>query len=142
MAKAKLGDTVKVHYRGFFDDGTEFDSSFDREPFEFVLGADMVIPGFENAVVGMEVGETRTIHISPEEGYGEHRDDLVIEIEKSKIPPHINPEVGLVLQVSSDDGEISHVTVTAVNEDSVTLDGNHPLAGKELNFEIQLVEIV
>ena len=142
MAKAKNGDTVRVHYRGFFDDGTEFDSSYGKDPFEFTLGADMVIPGFENAILGMEEGETKTVHVDPEEAYGDRREDLVIQVERNQIPDHIQLEEGIVLQVSMDDGSISHVTVTEVGNEFVTLDGNHPLAGKPLNFEIQLVEIL
>jgi len=107
MPLAKSGDTVKVHYKGTLADGTEFDSSLDREPFVFTLGENMVIPGFENAIIGMEVGETKSVTIPSDDAYGPYRQDLVVEIENT-----------------------------------VTLDGNHPLAGQDLTFEIQLLEIV
>ncbi len=142
MAQAKVGDVVRVHYKGYFDDGTVFDTSRNAEPFEFTLGNDMVIPGFENAILGMEVGDVRTVEISPEEGYGERREDLVIEIDKNQVPPEIQPEVGMMLQLQSGQGEAIPVMVSAIGETTITLDGNHPLAGKKLNFEIELVEIV
>ena len=142
MAQAKVGDVVRVHYKGYFDDGTVFDTSRNAEPFEFTLGNDMVIPGFENAILGMEVGDVRTVEISPEEGYGERREDLVIEIDKNQVPPEIQPEVGMMLQLQSGQGEAIPVMVSAIGKTTITLDGNHPLAGKKLNFEIELVEIV
>ena len=142
MAQAKVGDVVRVHYKGYFDDGTVFDTSRNAEPFEFTLGNEMVIPGFENAILGMEVGDVRTVEISPEEGYGERREDLVIEIDKNQVPPEIQPEVGMMLQLQSGQGEAIPVVVSAIGETTITLDGNHPLAGKKLNFEIELVEIV
>ncbi len=142
MAQAKVGDVVRVHYKGYFDDGTVFDTSRNAEPFEFTLGNEMVIPGFENAILGMEVGDVRTVEISPEEGYGERREDLVIEIDKNQVPPEIQPEVGMMLQLQSGQGEAIPVMVSAIGETTITLDGNHPLAGKKLNFEIELVEIV
>ncbi len=142
MAQAKAGDVVRVHYKGYFDDGTVFDTSRNAEPFEFTLGNDMVIPGFENAIIGMEVGDVRTVKIPPEEGYGERREDLVIEVDRNQVPPDIQPEVGMMLQLQSGQGEAIPVMVTAVSETTITLDGNHPLAGKQLNFEIELVEIV
>lgn len=142
MPSAKSGDTVKVHYKGTLADGTEFDSSLDREPFVFTLGENMVIPGFENAIIGMEVGETKSVTIPSNDAYGPYRQDLVVEIEKALIPPNINPELGMVLQLQSEEGEITNVTVTEISENTVTLDGNHPLAGQDLTFEIQLLEIV
>ncbi len=142
MAQAKAGDVVRVHYKGYFDDGTVFDTSRNAEPFEFTLGNDMVIPGFENAIIGMAVGDVRTVKIPPEEGYGERREDLVIEVDRNQVPPDIQPEVGMMLQLQSGQGEAIPVMVTAISETTITLDGNHPLAGKQLNFEIELVEIV
>ncbi len=142
MPSAKSGDTVKVHYKGTLADGTEFDSSLDREPFVFTLGENMVIPGFENAIIGMEVGETKSVTIPSNDAYGPYRQDLVVEIEKGLIPPNINPELGMVLQLQSEEGEITNVTVTEISDNTVTLDGNHPLAGQDLTFEIQLLEIV
>lgn len=142
MAQAKAGDKVRVHYSGSLEDGTIFDSSLEKEPLEFTLGREMVIPGFENAVVEMNEGDTKTVTIPPEDAYGHRREELVVDIEKSRIPPSIDPQLGMVLQVSSHDGTIAVVTVTDITEDTVTLDGNHPLAGEELIFEIKLLEIV
>lgn len=141
MTQAKKGDRVKVHYTGKLDDGTVFDSSRDREPIEFTLGAGEVIPGFEAAVEGMEVGETKTTTIPAEEAYGPHRDDMILMVERSKFPPHIEPEVGQQLQLRQEDGQTLIVTVAAVTEDTVALDANHPLAGEDLTFDIELVEI-
>lgn len=142
MAEAKLGDRVKVHYRGSLKDGTEFDSSFDGAPLEFTLGAGMVIPGFENAIVGMADGETKTVSIPPDDGYGPYSDELIAVIERSILPEEIEPEVGMQLEAKGEDGTVTVVTIKEVTEDTVTLDANHELAGKELIFEIQLVEAV
>ncbi len=142
MPQAKKGDTVKVHYTGKFNDGTVFDSSRGREPLEFQLGESQVIPGFENAVMGMETGEIKTENVAAEQGYGKHRKELVATVERHLIPEHIEPKVGQRLQVPHTDGGTMVVTVTEVSDDAVTLDGNHPLAGKKLNFEIELVEIM
>ena len=142
MAQAKPGDTVKVHYNGSLEDGTIFDSSLGKEPLTFTLGQGMVIPGFENAVLGMNEGETKTVTIPPEEAYGPYDEDLVVTIERAQIPPHIAPEIGMVLQVTSQDGRVSNVTVTEMTEKTVTLDGNSPLAGKNLTFEIKLESII
>ncbi len=140
MAEAKLGDRVKVHYRGTLKDGTEFDSSFEGEPLEFTLGAGMVIPGFENAIVGMADGETKTVSVPPDEGYGPYSDELIAVIERSFLPGDLEPEVGMQLEAKAEDGTVTVVSITEVNEDTVTLDANHELAGQELIFEIQLVE--
>ncbi len=142
MTKAKRGDTVRVHYSGFLEDGTIFDSSLEREPFEFTLGQGMVIPGFENAVEGMDEGETKTVNISMEEAYGPYREELVFKVERSQVPPEIEPVVGMKLQVRMPEGMVADVTVTDLSESSITLDANHPLAGKDLIFEIKLMEIV
>ncbi len=142
MAEAKLGDKVRVHYTGLLDDGTVFDTSVGREPFDFTIGENTVIPGFENAVVGMKVGDKKTISIPPGDAYGEYLDDLIVVINRSQIPPEIDAEVGMVLQVKSENGTATYVTVTDITDDAVTLDGNHPLAGKSLTFEIELLEIV
>lgn len=141
MATAKSGDTVKVHYKGSLADGTVFDSSEGGEPLEFQLGQEMVIPGFENAIVGMNIGDSKTVNIPADEAYGQYRDDLVLEIEKNQIPSHIQPELGMMLQMQSDQGTVTNVTITQISDNTVTLDANHPLAGKDLIFEIQLVEI-
>jgi peptidylprolyl isomerase len=143
MARAKNGDTVRVHYKGSLEDGQIFENSFEGgEPMEFTLGQQRIITGFENTVEGMEEGETRKVTIPSEEAYGEYRDDLSVTVDKSRIPQEITPEVGMVLQVPTQEGVPVNVTVTQVDEDSVTLDGNHPLAGKNLSFEIKLEEIV
>jgi len=141
MAEAKNGDTVKVHYKGTLEDGTIFDSSHERGPLEFTLGENKVIEAFERAVVGMGEGDNKNVTIPPEEAYGDYQDNLVIELERDKVPPDISPEVGMMLQLTSDDGRATNVLVTDVSDQSITLDANHPLAGKTLNFEINLVEI-
>ena len=144
MAQAKAGDKVRVHYEGQLSDGTIFDSSLEREPIEFILGQDTVIPGFEQAVIGMEAGESKDVSIPPEEGFGEYSEDLVVNIEKSILPPDINPELGMQLEVSSEEEEESPrvFTIAEIAEDLITLDGNHPLAGKEIAFKIELIEIL
>ncbi len=142
MVQAKAGDTVRVHYSGFLDDGTVFDSSLDREPFEFTLGQGMVIPGFEDAVVGMDVGETKTVNIPSERAYGPYRDELLVSVERSQVPPNIEPDLGMELQIRTPEGTVTNVTITEMDEESITLDANHPLAGKDLILEIKLVEIV
>jgi len=142
MAQAKAGDTVRIHYKGSLDDGTVFDTSRGRDPFEFVLGAGMVIPGFDDAVTGMTVGDTQTVAIAPDQAYGPYHDDHVIEVTKDQIPEDITPEIGMGLQLHSNDGRQFDVVVAKIGDDTVTLDGNHPLAGKTLTFEIELVAIV
>ena len=142
MSNAKNGDKVKVHYTGKLNDGTVFDSSADSDPLEFTLGQRQLIPGFESAVDGMAVGEKKTIQIQPDDAYGPHRDELVFEVQRGVLPDEIDPEVGQMLQYQQEDGTAVPLTITGVSEGSVTLDGNHPLAGKELTFELELVEIV
>ncbi len=141
MADAKSGDTVKVHYTGKLEDGTVFDTSAERDPLEFTIGSGNVIPGFENAVIGMNPGETKTEKIPCEQAYGPRHDEMIQTIERTAIPADIPVEEGQRLQVSQPGGEPLVVTVTNVTDDSVTLDGNHMLAGKDLLFEIELVEI-
>ena len=141
MAQAKYGDTVKVHYTGKLEDGTIFDSSIDRDPLEFTLGEGRVIPGFEQAVVGMDLNETKTVKIPEGKAYGPHREELVAEVDRSQLPADLKPEIGQQLQGSQPDGQVVVATVTDVSESSVTLDANHPLAGKDLTFDIQLVAI-
>lgn len=139
--KAQAGDNVKVHYTGRFENGDIFDSSLNKDPLEFTLKHGQMIPGFEEAVVGMKKGETKSVAIEPEQAYGAYRDDLVLKIERSNFPSDINPEVGQKLQMSQQNGEQVVVTVTEFTDDDVTLDANHPLAGKNLTFDIELVEI-
>lgn len=141
MSQAKDGDKVKVHYTGKLEDGTVFDSSQNRDPLEFQLGAGNVIPGFNDGIVGMGIGESRTISIPPDDAYGQRRDELTIEVDKSEFPEDIKPEIGQELQVQQPDGSPVQVTITDVTEEKVTLDANHSLAGKTLIFEIELVEI-
>ncbi len=142
MTTAKSGDTVRIHYTGTLDDGTEFDSSSGRDPLEFALGGGQVIPGFDKAVDGMTVGENKTVTIPPGEAYGERHDQLVQEVPKSALPDEIDPAVGMHLQSRSPEGQIMNLVVTEVADASITVDGNHPLAGQALTFDIELVEIV
>ena len=141
MAQAKDGATVKVHYKGSLSDGTVFDSSEDREPLEFQIGSQQIIPGFENNVKGMEVGETKTFTVSPEEAYGDRNEQMLVDVEREQLPPEIEPEEGMMLQVRGQDGSVSNVVVSEVSDDKVTLDANHPLAGKDLTFEVKLEDI-
>lgn len=141
-AQVKDGDTVKVHYTGTLDDGTVFDTSVEREPLEFTLGAGMLIPGFEEAVEGMQVGQSKTVTIPAEEAYGSHRDDLILVIERNQLPENMEPEVGQQLPMQQTNGGTMVVAVvTDVSETTITVDANHSLAGKDLTFEIKLVEI-
>lgn len=141
MAKAKNGDTVKVHYTGTLDDGTVFDTSVEREPLEFTLGEKQMIPGFENGVLGMEVDETITVKIPSDEAYGPHHEERIIEIPRSEVPADMKIELGQTLELASPEGQSVIVVVKELTDETVTLDANHPLAGKDLNFEIKLVEI-
>ena len=141
MALAKAGDTVQVHYTGRLDDGTMFDSSVGGEPIEFVLGAHHVIPGFEEGVTGMEVGETKTILIPSDQAYGPHMDEMVLTIPREQVPPHITLELGEKLELRQPTGEALTVRITELTEAIVTLDGNHPLAGEDLTFDLQLASI-
>jgi peptidylprolyl isomerase len=135
------GDTVKVHYTGKLNDGSVFDSSKDREPLEFTLGEGQLIPGFEEAVNGMEVGDSTTVDIPTDEAYGERRDDLELEVSKAELPGDVEPEVGMQLQMKQQGSEKTiPVQITEVEEEKVTIDANHPLAGKDLTFDIEVVE--
>jgi peptidylprolyl isomerase len=142
MSQAKSGDTVRIHYTGTLDDGTEFDSSTGRDPLEFALGSGQVIPGFESAVEGMAVGDSKSVSIEPADAYGERHEQLVQDVPKSAMPDEISAAVGMELQGRGPDGQITRFVVAAVSEESITLDANHPLAGQRLNFDIELVEIV
>jgi FKBP-type peptidyl-prolyl cis-trans isomerase 2 len=141
MTQAKQGDTVKVHYTGTLSDGTTFDSSESQEPLRFTLGAGEVIPGFDQAVIGMSPGESKTATVSADEAYGPYDEDMVLEVDRGQFPSGIEPQVGQRLQVRQDGGEPFSVVVTGVSQESVTLDANHPLAGQDLTFQIELVEI-
>jgi len=141
MTQAKHGDTVKVHYTGRFDDGQVFDSSSGREPLQFTIGQGQIIPGFEAAVVGMVPGQTKTEKIPSDQAYGNHDENMVAEIERKFVPEGLNPEIGQELEMEHPNGETIPVIVTNVNESHVTIDANHPLAGKDLTFDIELLEI-
>ncbi len=141
MAQAKKGDKVKIHYTGTLADGTTFDSSQGRDPLEFTLGSGQVIEGFDEAVTGMEVGEKKTVTIPVDKAYGERVDEMVIPVPRDQVPADINPEIGQKLQMAGPDGEMLVVEVVDVTDDQVTLDANPPLAGKELTFDIELVEV-
>ncbi|NCF72038.1 MAG: peptidylprolyl isomerase, partial [Gammaproteobacteria bacterium] len=138
MSQAKSGDTVKIHYTGTLDDGTEFDSSAGREPLEFALGGGQVIAGFDNAVDGMSVGENKTVTIPPGEAYGDRHEQLVQEVPKTSLPEDMQPEVGMQLQSQSPDGQIMNLVIAEVADESITVDANHPLAGQALTFAIEL----
>jgi peptidylprolyl isomerase len=141
VPKAKTGDTVKVHYTGSLSDGRIFDTSTDREPLEFKVGAHQVVPGFEEAVLGMSLGESKTARIPADQAYG-HRDDrLVIRVRKSQLPPNMAVKLNDRLQMRSGNGQIMNVTVAEITDDGVVLDGNHFLAGQDLTFDIELVGI-
>ena len=139
--KARVGDTVRVHYTGRLGNGTVFDSSAGRDPLEFTIGQGSVIPGFEQAVIGMSLGELKTVQIPAEEAYGPHREDLYGVVARDKFPVNFELKIGQQLNLQSDD-QVIQVTVVDVSAANVTLDFNHPLAGKDLFFDIQLVEIL
>jgi len=143
MAKvAKKGDRVKVHYTGRFESGQVFDSSIGRDPIEFELGAGMIIRGFETAVISMKPGEKKTVTVLPEDGYGNYDENLLLEMPKDKIPGNINPEVGIELQLVNKQGNALPVVVEEILEKTIKLDANHPLAGKVLVFDLELLEII
>jgi peptidylprolyl isomerase len=149
MAQAKKGDRVKVHYTGKLADGEVFDSSECEDsgcgcgtgPLEFTIGEGEVIPGFENAIIGMSPGESKTVVIPVEEAYGPRMDEMVAVVGRSDLPPDLKPEVGQQLEVTQQDGHTFPVLITEVTDTTVTLDANHPLAGRELTFDLKLVEI-
>jgi len=141
MSQAKTGDTVKIHYTGTLDDGSEFDSSSGRDPLEFTVGSGQVIPGFDKAVEGMAVGDQKQVRIEAEDAYGERSDQMIQEVPKSALPDDLEPKEGMGLQARGQDGRVINLTVTEVGDDTITVDGNHPLAGKPLNFDIELVSI-
>ena len=142
MAQAQAGDLVRVHYTGRLADGTIFDTSMEREPLEFTLGEGELIPGFEQAVLGMTTGESRTATILADQAYGPHRAERVIDVERHHLPSDLQPELGQRLQMTRPDGTTINVVVTTITETQVTLDANHPLAGHDLIFDLILVEIL
>jgi peptidylprolyl isomerase len=141
MNQAKSGDTVRIHYTGKLSDGTEFDSSAGRDPLEFSLGSGNVIRGFDHAVDGMSVGDEKTVTIPPEQAYGPKHEQLIQDVPKTALPPELSPQVGMRLQSRTPDGRTMHLVVTEVADESITVDGNHPLAGEDLTFDIKLVAI-
>lgn len=141
MSQAKKGDSVKIHYTGTLEDGTVFDSSAGRDPLGFTLGSGQVIVGFEEAVLGMAIGDKKKVTIPSQKAYGEKNMELVIEVPRNQVPPDLNPEVDQKLQMGGPNGELVVVTVVAVDENVVVLDANPPLAGKDLTFDLELVAI-
>ncbi|ALC17787.1 FKBP-type peptidyl-prolyl cis-trans isomerase 2 [Desulfuromonas soudanensis] len=142
MTHVQQGNLVKVHYTGRLEDGTEFDTSAGIEPMEFTIGSSEVIPGFEQAVLGMVPGETKTVTLAAEDAYGPHLEEMIAVVERKDIPDDVELILGHQLEVTQDDGSSFVVMVTELTEESVTLDANHPLAGKNLVFDLNLVEIV
>jgi FKBP-type peptidyl-prolyl cis-trans isomerase 2 len=143
MAQAKQGDTVRVHYHGTLEDGTVFSSTYEeKEPFEFTIGKGGVLPKFENAVIGMKAGDTKTISVPPEAAYGQHKKEFVFVMDRAQAPASLKLELGKRLQIRTNQGTTAIATITAITADRVILDANDPLAGKTLNFAIELLEIL
>lgn len=143
MSRVKDKNTVKVHYTGkLTETGQVFDSSLEREPLEFTLGEGMLIPGFEEGVIDMGVNEKKTINIPKEKAYGEKREDLLHKVSKEQLPEEIKPEVGMGLISKNPDGSEQQLRIAAVNNDHIIVDANHPLAGQDLTFEIEVLEII
>ncbi len=141
MNQAQSGNTVKVHYTGTFTDGTEFDSSRGRDPLQFILGSGNVIPGFETAITGMSTGESKTVTIPFTEAYGAHSEEMVQDVPRSTIPDDIELEAGMVLNAQGPEGQTLSFTLVEFDDSQVKLDGNHPLAGEDLTFTLELVEV-
>jgi peptidylprolyl isomerase len=141
VIQAKQGDTVIVHYTGKLDDGTVFDSSVGRDPLQFSIGSGQIIPGFEQAIIGMSPGESKTETIAAENAYGPHYQEMVLVVDRQQMPGDIPMEIGQQLQLRQPSGQIIPVIITEVSDSQVTLDANHPLAGENLVFEIQLMDI-
>ncbi len=142
MQQVKTGDTVKVHYHGRLTDGTVFDSSEGREPLEFEVGSGMVIKGFDSGLMGMAIGDKKTVEIAVEEAYGPKDPEMVMEFPIDRFPPDVKPEIGMQLNMTNNQGQHIPVVIVDVKEDAVVLDANHPLAGEDLIFDLELVEIV
>lgn len=141
MTQATAGNKVKIHYTGTLENGSQFDSSEGREPLAFELGSGQVIPGFDKAVEGMAVGESKSVSIAPEDAYGPRNEQAIQEVPKSALPEDLVPVEGMTLQAQNQNQQPVQLTVTEVGEETITVDANHPLAGKTLNFDISLVEI-
>ncbi|WP_118132974.1 peptidylprolyl isomerase [Oceanicella sp. SM1341] len=141
MTQAKPGDTLHLHYKGSLDDGSVFDSSEGRDPLSFELGSGQIIPGLEAGLTGMEVGEKRTVRVEAADAYGEHQPERMQAVERARLPGHIPTDPGTQLQVQTQDGQTLNVTIADVTDTEVVLDANHPLAGKALIFDVELVAI-
>ena len=141
MSQVKENDTIKLHYTGKLSDGQVFDSSVEREPIEFTVGEGKIIPGLEKAVIDMKVNEKKTIEIAKDDAYGDASDELFQQVKKEQLPEDIKPEVGMGLVSKNEDGSERQLRVAEVNDDHIVVDANHPLAGKDLVFDIELVEI-
>ena len=139
--KAQKGNKIKIHYKGTLSDGTTFDESFGGEPLEFTIGSGMVIPGFDNGVVGMEIGERKTIFIPAEDAYGHRSDELILEFPNENIADDINPQVGDIMQLQLAPGQVVNVEVIEIKDNSIIFDANHKLADKDLTFEVELIDI-
>jgi FKBP-type peptidyl-prolyl cis-trans isomerase 2 len=142
MQQAQNGDKVKVHYHGKLRSGETFDSSTGREPLEFTLGSGQVIKGFDEGVKGMQVGDKKTVEIPVDDAYGPKNEDMLIEFPKNQFPEDMNPEAGMQLMMNNGEGQQFPVNIVEVKEESVILDANHPLAGQDLIFDLELVEII
>ena len=142
MAEAKLGDTVKIHFTGKLQDETVIETSKDRDPLEFKIGDGNVIPGLEQGVIGMAAGDKKTIAVSPQEGFGQQQEDLVVDLKKSEFPEDVEFAVGAYLNIETSDSKEFKAKVVEIKEDTVTLDANHPLAGITINYDVELIEIV
>ena len=142
MAKAKIGDKVKVHFTGSLENGSIFGSTADEEPFEFTIGEKNMLPGFESAVIGMQKGDTKTITLAPEEAYGPHKKELVHVMDRTSFPEEINLGIGKTLRIRTEDGKYAVVTIKDFTEDNIVIDGNDPLAGETLTFNIELIDIL
>lgn len=141
MSKATEGNTVKVHYTGTLGDAQVFDSSREREPLEFTIGAGQMIPGFDIAVNGMSVGDTKQVTIVAKDAYGERNEEAVFKLPKTQLPEDLEPEKGMQLEASREDGQSQMLLIVEVEKEEVTLDANHPLAGHDLTFDIELMEV-
>ncbi|NIJ45521.1 peptidylprolyl isomerase [Wenyingzhuangia heitensis] len=141
MSQAKEGSTVKVHYTGKLNNDQVFDSSREREPLEFTVGAGQMIQGFDQAVNGMSVGDNKQVTIVAEEAYGARNEDAVFKLPKTQLPAELEPQVGMQLEASREDGQTQMLVIVGLEEEEVVLDANHPLAGQDLNFDIELVEV-
>jgi len=142
MSVVNKGSTIKIRYTGTFDDGTVFDSTKGHDPLEIIIGKGLAVKGLEDELLGMETGEKKKIRISREDAYGEYKEDLIIKMKPEQLPKGFTPEVGKMLQLGKKDGEQFVVTVTKIEDDGIVLDANHPLSGKDLNFEVEIVSIL